>query len=424
MRPSFLPAALLAAVTAALCPVATFAQDAADPAGQGSVAGRLTSALAYRVDGPEELSERDLLFDLEASYEWAGGWSVRALGRARFEDRLEPDERRELDLRELVLTRRTPDSTLQIGRQQVVWGKADGLRLLDVVNPLDLRELILDDYTDRRIPLWMVNAELFRGDQSLQVLVIPDLAFDRLPAPGGEFFPPDLLPPASETPVTVDALDRPGQSPRNWEYGLKWGTLRGRADLTFNALYGWNNAPVPELRAGAGGLELKPRAARGRLLGLSGDLPLGPAVLRFESTYTPDDPREIATPDGLGSFTRQRVWRGVVGVDWIKDNWLISPQWFEERVISPDPRLTGRERQTYLTLLVRRSFRQDRLTVQGFVAYGVDPRDLWLSPRVSHRFFGRLELTLGADLLDGDPDGLFGAFPQRDRVTLETTLRF
>lgn len=414
---------LLAAVMTGLWPLATFAQGAADPAGQGSVTGRLTSTLAYRVDTPEKLSERDLLFDLEASYEWTNGWEVRALGRARFEDRLEPAVRREADLRELVLARRAPSYTLQVGRQQIVWGKADGLRLLDVVNPLDLRELILDDYTDRRIPLWMVNAELFRGDQSLQVLVIPDLDFDRLPVPGGEFFPADSLSPTPTIPL-VRAFDGPGESPRNWEYGLKWGTLWGRLDLTFNALYGWNNSPVPELRAGPGGLEVKPRAARSRLFGLSGDLPLGAAVLRFESTFTPDDPRAVAAFDGLGSFARQRVWRGVVGVDWIKSNWLISPQWFEERVISPDPRLTGREGQTYLTLLIRRTFRQDRLTLQCFALYGFEPRDQWLSPRVSHQFFGRLELALGADLLGGDPAGLFGSFSGRDRVTLETTLRF
>lgn len=383
--------------------------------------GRFSSTLGFRTGGEGGASLRDLLLDLEGSWEWGDGWKLRALGRARFEDRLEPEPFRELDLRELVLTRRAPAYTLKLGRQQVVWGKADGLRLLDVINPLDLREFLLDDYTDSRIPLWMVNAEVFHGDQAFQLLVIPDLAFDRLAAPGGEFF---AFPTPPGLPVTVQPLDEPSGKPENWEYGLRWSTRAGRLDLTVNAFSGWNNTPGLLPRPSPAGLELTPRAFRSRLLGASGDLPLGPAVLRFEATLTDDDPRPIATSDGLGAFLRQRVWRHVLGLDWIRHGWLISPQWFEERVLGADPRLTGDTRQRFLTLLVRQTFRQDRLTLQVFSAYGFEHRDIWLSPRLTYRFFGRLELAVGADLLGGEPRGVFGRFDRRDRVTFETTVRF
>lgn len=406
-----------------LLAAATLAVVATGAAGAGGLSGRFTSTLAYGLDSRGDLRERDLLFDLEGKHEWAHGWAVRALGRARFEDRLAPEARRELDLRELVVSKRASSYTLNLGRQQVVWGKADGLRLLDVVNPLDLREFLFDDYTDSRIPLWMANAELFRGDQSFQLLVIPDLGFDRPAPPGGEFFAaPELL--AQPLPLRFERLRRPADRPRNWEYGARWATLLGPLELTVNAFYGWNNQPQNDLRLTAEGLAVVPRAVRSRLLGASGDLPIGPTVLRFEATFTADDRLPIATPDGLGGFVRQRVWRHVLGLDWIHRNWLISPQWFEERVLDPDPRLAGGRRRTFLTLLVRRTFHQDRLTVQLFSVAGLEHGDRWIEPRLAYQFFGRLELAVGGDLLGGDAAGIFGRFSRRDRVTFETTVRF
>ena len=61
-----------------------------------------------------------------------------------------------------------------LGRQQNVWGKADGLKVLDLVNPQDFRELILDDFDDSRIPLWAVNAEIPVAEVVVPLVWIPE----------------------------------------------------------------------------------------------------------------------------------------------------------------------------------------------------------------------------------------------------------
>ena len=49
---------------------------------------------------------------------------------------------------------------LRIGKQQVVWGRTDLFRVLDVLNPVDYsRQNIYDELEDIRIPQWMLNAE-------------------------------------------------------------------------------------------------------------------------------------------------------------------------------------------------------------------------------------------------------------------------
>jgi len=52
----------------------------------------------------------------------------------------------EAELREFYLETDWGKSYFTFGKQQVVWGKADGLKVLDVVNPQSFREFILEDF--------------------------------------------------------------------------------------------------------------------------------------------------------------------------------------------------------------------------------------------------------------------------------------
>jgi len=73
----------------------------------------------------------------------------------------------------------------RLGRQQVVWGETDGIRIMDCINPQDLRrEWILRDsdegYEFTRIPLWLLKGEYFMGD----VGAVQDLSLEFIFNPG------------------------------------------------------------------------------------------------------------------------------------------------------------------------------------------------------------------------------------------------
>ena len=60
----------------------------------------------------------------------------------------------------------------RLGKQQVVWGTADGIKLLDIINPTDYREFAQNTMEDSRIPVWMIKADANVGDSgSLQLIV-------------------------------------------------------------------------------------------------------------------------------------------------------------------------------------------------------------------------------------------------------------
>jgi len=64
-------------------------------------------------------------------------------------------------LRELYIDTTVGDWDLRLGKQQVVWGTADGMKLLDFVNPTDWTEFNQNTMADARIPVWMFNAEKY-----------------------------------------------------------------------------------------------------------------------------------------------------------------------------------------------------------------------------------------------------------------------
>ena len=62
-------------------------------------------------------------------------------------------------LREAYVDTETNGISIRAGKQQVVWGTADGMKLLDAINPTDYSEMAQNQMEDSRIPIWMLNAE-------------------------------------------------------------------------------------------------------------------------------------------------------------------------------------------------------------------------------------------------------------------------
>ena len=68
-------------------------------------------------------------------------------------------------LREAYIDTELSGYSIRAGKQQVVWGTADGMKLLDAINPTDYSEMAQNQMEDSRMPVWMVNAENDSGFQ-------------------------------------------------------------------------------------------------------------------------------------------------------------------------------------------------------------------------------------------------------------------
>ncbi|MEJ1438887.1 MAG: RNA polymerase-associated protein rapA [Candidatus Sedimenticola sp. (ex Thyasira tokunagai)] len=75
-------------------------------------------------------------------------------------------------IRELYVDTTAGDWDFRIGKQQEVWGTADGIKLLDIINPTDFRELNQNTMEDARIPVFMVKGESDVGENGNVQFVI------------------------------------------------------------------------------------------------------------------------------------------------------------------------------------------------------------------------------------------------------------
>ena len=78
-------------------------------------------------------------------------------------------------LREAYIDTTAGDWSIRAGKQQVVWGTADGAKFLDMINPTDYSEMAQNQMEDSRIPVWMLNSEksLDNGGQFQVILSQP-----------------------------------------------------------------------------------------------------------------------------------------------------------------------------------------------------------------------------------------------------------
>jgi hypothetical protein len=77
-------------------------------------------------------------------------------------------------LREAYVDTETNGYSIRAGKQQVVWGTADGMKLLDVINPTDYSEMAQNQMEDSRIPVWMLNAETDTADGGSMQFIISE----------------------------------------------------------------------------------------------------------------------------------------------------------------------------------------------------------------------------------------------------------
>ncbi|MBI1747292.1 MAG: hypothetical protein HYR55_11965 [Acidobacteria bacterium] len=225
---------------------------------------KLRNRSGFRLARPRVWQMSRYMADVKGTGRLNDRWRLTLEGRAHYDPigRLGFPKILWVDPRQVLLDGRMGPLTLSLGLQQVVWGQADGLRILDVVNPLDYREFILEDFPDSRRPLWMARVDApFIKQSSLQFLWIPYFAPGRVPAPENEFgfgaayglgvFPLALdNSPWPIVGIRNELIRRPPHRLRASQAGLRWSRSLWSWDLTAHVFHGWEDIATPDLKIG------------------------------------------------------------------------------------------------------------------------------------------------------------------------------
>ncbi len=350
----------------------------------------------------------------------------------------------------------------RLGKQQVIWGRTDLFRVLDVINPIDFsRNNIYDELEDIRIPMWIAKADWRMGANE----VFDDLNlsfvwnFDKFrPHNLGQCGQPNSILDAGcffrgmnnlwENGSTVAnfaggniATDfGPGQigirkahmpswSLSNSQFGIKLEGVYGDFGFSLNALTYRSQLPslrggIPALNPFTGETAVWPALIafdihfpRVNLIGGSMDYysQAIDTVFRVEVAHTEGE--EFANTLQSRLFSESDVTRYVIGADknifipFLNPGraFLFSGQLFGQHIREHqlEDRPLGKagmpdwEQNWIGTLLVKGWWMNDRLSPQVLVAHDLKAHATAIAPSVEYLFSDNLKIIAGANLKVG-----------------------
>jgi len=315
----------------------------------------------------------------------------------------------------------------RIGQQQIVWGKTDGIRMLDIINPLDLREFILDDFLDSRIGLWSarLNYYVAIGDveHELEFVLIPDARVTRQAPAGSRWGFPALSPMPGITTVALSP-EKPNWAARNTEFGFAWRANISGWDLSMNYFYGWKDNPNLFSQLGGTTLTVQTRHLRMHTAGGSFANAFGAFVVRGEMAVNLGEGIDTTGVSFASSVVRRTTLNGAIAVDYTKSNWTIGVQLFGRHVLNaPLPNPLTTPSANFATLRVATDYMNEKLKPEVLLLTDLDEGTLLLRPKVSYEFSDQWLGRLGTDILAGT-GGTFGRFANNDRIYSEIEWSF
>jgi hypothetical protein len=288
-------------------------------------------------------------------------------------------------LREAYAYWGNPHWDIRAGKQIISWGVADGLRVTDLISPMDYTEFLAQDYDDIRVPVGALRVRYLHNSWSLEAVAIPVAEFFKLPTDPTNPWSVGILPPEV----------RPDPTVKNMEYGARFNCSLSGVDFSLMALRTWSK--MPELQVDHIGYH--------RLSVVGGDVsvPFGNFVFRGELADNIDDHGE-------------HQGNALAGLDWYPGNdWNLSVQFNQT--------FGAGEHTSLATLRVSKALLNNALTLSTF-AYA-DVKDLGIFNRFSADWTAtdQVHVILGYDLFYAEK-GMFLTYAHNSEVWIKLKYSF
>ncbi len=394
-----------------------------------SFSGYLKNETAYRIREPRSITKIRNIAYLNAQYPFSDavnfnftGWAYYDLAYDLFNyetiaARLERNSAEPLafvqnlpqekdspvaDIRELYFDIASDNWDVRLGKQYVVWGVLEGVRIVDEINPIDFRELILLDLLDYRIPLWTAKLDYYSDWGDFEFLYIPELKFHKPAPPGSEW---ELL---QEVPGV--------RYPESWklenaEIGLKWDLSLFDTELSLSYFYTWDDFPVIFRTVEIGGRDPQfyPTYTRIHMYGLTAVKQLGSYILKGELAYVTDkffgrlntaDVDGDLIVDTNGEAQKNHV-RWGLGLDFVIWGWDAAVGMMQWVILDYETTLIQDRLDTSYNLFIRKEFPRVSLTFEMLYIYFMSLNETYMKPRLYFQVTNRFQIAVGLDLLDG-----------------------
>jgi len=333
------------------------------------------------------------------------------------------NQRHNVELRENYLDVSAGNWDFRFGKQHVVWGEMVGLFFADVVSARDLREYILSEFDQMRIPQWGARAEYFADDFHAELLWVPVASYDNIGKPGAEFFPYQPVPSGYNVRYLPEQI--PERNANNMNYGLRLSTLKNGWDIS-GFYYRSTDINPTFYRQFEAPTTFAYQARHDRIHQFGGTISkdFGDMVLKAEAVYT--NGRHFTTLDftDIDGVVPQNTLDWAAGLDFtLPGETRLNIQLFQRQFFNYDPRtISDRQENGYSLLINNKLF--SNLDAQVIFISSLNRTDWLARPHLTWNFRPNWRYVFGADIFTGPATGMFGRYENQDRIYSEVRYSF
>jgi len=330
------------------------------------------------------------------------------------------------DFRELYMDIYTDKLDIRIGKQQIVWGQADGVFITDIVSPLNLTEFLLWDFNEIRIGVTAVKAKYYlHQDHDIEVVWIPVFTPSILPGDNSIWKPQIDFP----APPTFD--NSKSQVPVNFENSelfLRYTMSKSAIDLQIIGAYTWDDTPAMDVEKVYGldsttvpptpylkGLNITPEHHRLAMVGGNFSMPVADFILRGEAAYYTGKYFQTSDPTAVGALVQKDYLNYVVGLDRTLGEWRLSAQFIQKVIFDYNDLMTDNSVDNLMTIMVSKTLMREQIRLELFSYIGLTNEDALVRIRGFYFPYDGLGIELGTNIFLGET-GLFGQYHNNSMV--------
>jgi hypothetical protein len=330
-------------------------------------------------------------------------------------------------MREIYMDMYFKNFDLRLGKQQIVWGKADGVFITDIVSPLNLTEFLLPDFDEIRTGVISAKLDYYIGNSTIEAIWIPQFTPTTRPAEGSIWY----IQPDFPAPATFDwSQSTINPSLENSEFFLKYSAMTSKVDFDLMGGYTWDDNPAMHIEKVFGkdttvnpprpylkGLNITPEHHRLTVFGGSFSSEIKGVILRGEAAYYTGKYFQTSDMNATDALVQKDYLHYVVGLDFNIGSVKLSGQFIQKYIIDFDDLMTNDDEfQNTATFLARYDMFRETLHLELFSYIGLTNSDALIRPKITYDFDDSFSILLGANIFVGDEEGMFGRFDDNSMI--------
>ncbi|NOR44921.1 MAG: hypothetical protein GQ534_04985 [Candidatus Delongbacteria bacterium] len=330
-------------------------------------------------------------------------------------------------LRELYLDIFFDTMDIRIGKQQVIWGKADGVFITDIISPKDLTEFLLPDFDEIRLGVTGLKLDYYIGDSTFEIVWLPIFTPTIIPEVGSIWrVEPELINPQGDviTKVFDHSNENITASVENSEIFGKFSYMNSFADIEFMAGYAWDDDfAMHSYMISLDSVMITPEYHRLGIVGGSFNKVVGPFVFKGEGAYYSGKYFSTTEMTDIDQVVEKDYINYLVGVDYSLFGVNLFAQFMQKIILDYDDALVNDETENMVTFLASDDYINDTLNLQVFLYYDFVESDALIRPKVTYDLNDGFEIGIGANIFTGT-EGIFGQYDKNDMIFAKVKYSF